>query len=94
MVFKVVGGQPGPAGYIYQLWKSNDSLNEDLTNVLGISRSFPIPYKNRLVSSWQTTKPKEVKTNWNLQGWSYNMKINFAGHKHDTNRNQNRAMLY
>ncbi|CAH3020667.1 unnamed protein product [Porites evermanni] len=61
MVFKVVGGQPGPAGYIYQLWKSNDSLNEDVTNVLGISRSFPIPYKNRLVSSWQTTKPKEAR---------------------------------
>ena len=61
MVFKVVGGQPGPAGYIYQLWTSADSLNEDVTNVLGISRSFPIPYKNRLVSSWQTTKPKEVR---------------------------------
>ena len=61
MVFKVVGGQPGPAGYIYELWRSADSLNEDVTNVLGISRSFPIPYKNRLVSSWQTTKPKEVR---------------------------------
>ena len=61
MVFKVVGGQPGPAGYISQLWTSADSLNEDVTNVLGIRRSFPIPYKNRLVSSWQTTKPKEVR---------------------------------
>ena len=61
MVFKVVGGQPGRAGYIYQLWTSADSLNEDVTNVLGISCSFPIPYKNRLVSSWQTIKPREVR---------------------------------
>ena len=61
MVFKVVGGQQGPAGYIYRLWTSADSLNEDVTNVLGIRRSFRIPYKNRLVSSWQTTKPKEVR---------------------------------
>ena len=61
MVFKVVGGQQGPAGYIYQLWTSADSLNEDATYVLSISRSLPIHYKNRLVSSWQTTKPKEVR---------------------------------
>ena len=80
MVFKVVGGQPGPAGYIYELWRSADSLNEDVTNVLGISRSFPIPYKNRLVSSWQTTKPKEVR----------HIEISKADrttwHKHDTDR--------
>jgi len=61
MVFKVAGGVRGPAGYIYELWTSADSLNEDETNVLGISRSLPIHYKNRLVSRWQTTKPKEVR---------------------------------
>ncbi|XP_078381756.1 uncharacterized protein LOC144664477 isoform X2 [Oculina patagonica] len=60
MVFKVVSGAPSNV-YIYQLWSSSDSLNENKTEALNTNSSFKAHYKNRLVQNWQTANPKEAR---------------------------------
>ena len=59
MVFKVVSGAPFDV-YIYQLWLSADTLNENKTEALNTNSSYRAHYKNRLVQNWQATNPKEV----------------------------------
>lgn len=77
MVFKVVSGAPTNV-YIYQLWSSADTLNENKTEALNANSSFKAHYKNRLVQNWQTANPKEVGlTPWHFL-WSHHFAIRFV----------------
>ena len=62
MVFKVVSGAPFDV-YIYQLWLSVNTLNENKTEALNTNPSYRAHYKNRLVQNWQAANPKEVGLN-------------------------------
>ena len=57
MVFKVVAGVSAD---IYQLWLSEDSLNENKAETLNVGSLFKGHYKNHLVQNWQTANPNEV----------------------------------
>ncbi|XP_078381760.1 uncharacterized protein LOC144664478 isoform X3 [Oculina patagonica] len=58
MVFKLVSGVSAD---VYQLWSSEDSLNENNAEALNVISSLREHYKNRFVQNWQTVNPKEVR---------------------------------
>ncbi|PFX14335.1 hypothetical protein AWC38_SpisGene21514 [Stylophora pistillata] len=60
MIFKYIGGMSSsPTGDA--LWSSFDTLSENLIAALDTTANYQGHYKNRLVQSWQTFNPQEVR---------------------------------
>ncbi|XP_022790898.1 uncharacterized protein LOC111330326 isoform X1 [Stylophora pistillata] len=60
MIFKYIGGiSSSPTGKV--LWSSSDTLSENITAALDTSATYQGHYKNRLIQSWQTFNPQEVR---------------------------------
>ena len=59
MIFKYIGGDSSsPTADV--LWKSSDTLSENIIAALDTTSTFQGNYKNRIVQSWQTFNPHEV----------------------------------
>lgn len=60
MIFKYIGGiSSSPTGKA--LWSSSDTLSENITAALDTTATYQGHYKNRLIQSWQTFNPQEVR---------------------------------
>ena len=60
MIFKYIGGDSSsPTGDT--LWSSSDSLSENIIAALDTTSTYQGNYKNRIVQSWQTFNPREVR---------------------------------
>lgn len=60
MIFKYIGGiSSSPTGKA--LWNSSDTLSENITAALDTTATYQGHYKNRLIQSWQTFNPQEVR---------------------------------
>ncbi|XP_066028564.1 uncharacterized protein [Pocillopora verrucosa] len=60
MIFKYIGGiSSSPTADV--LWNSSDTLSENIIAALDTTSIYQGNYKNRIVQSWQTFNPHEVR---------------------------------
>ena len=60
MIFKYIGGDSS-SPTADALWSSSDTLSENVIAALDTTSTYQGNYKNRIVQSWQTFKPQEVR---------------------------------
>ncbi|CAH3035579.1 unnamed protein product, partial [Pocillopora meandrina] len=60
MLFKYIGGNSS-SPTADALWSSSDTLSENVIAALDTTSTYQGNYKNRIVQSWQTFNPQEVR---------------------------------